>query len=167
MIRARINCWRGHSRLGTSEAALLSGQLNDPATDEYVRGFGLHVGLKLLLPILTPLKIGGTAASIASGNPLYILLPLLLLPILRTLITIWRILRSGRPTADFRQALLVGMFPVVGSLAYPVQMYAKFSELSVFLLRDFAGRLGCWLLAAGFRLTAEKTPVPKLPLSSR
>ena len=149
LIRARIYRWQGHSRLGNGEAAFLIGQLNDPATDEYVRGFGLHVGLKLLLPILTPLKIGGTAASIASGNPLYILLALLLLPILRTLITLWRILRSGRPTADFRQALLMGMFPVVGSLAYPVQMYAKFSELSVFLLRDFAGRLGCWLPVYG------------------
>jgi hypothetical protein len=28
-------------------------------------------------------------------------------------------------------------------------MYAKFSELSVFLLRDFAGRLGCWLPVYG------------------
>ena len=33
LIRARINRWQGHSRLGTGEAALLSGQLNDPATD--------------------------------------------------------------------------------------------------------------------------------------
>ena len=103
---------------------------------KYVRGFGHRVGLELL-PILTPLKIVGTVASIASGNPLQILLP-----ILRTLITNWRSLRSGHPTADLRQALLMGMFPVVESMAYPVQIYAKFSELSVFLLRDFAGRLG-------------------------
>ncbi len=145
VIRSRIERWRQRSRLTEQQAEHLNDQLSSPAVDEYVRGFGLHVGLKLLLPIMMPLKVGGAAASVASGNPFYFLFMLMLLPLLRTSITLWRMIACRGSVSEFRQALLVGILPVVGSLAYPVQMHARFSHLSLFILRDFAGRVGCWL----------------------
>jgi len=145
MIRSRIEHWRDQSRLSDQAADSLTQQLDSTAVDEYVRGFGLHVGLKLLLPVVMPLKVGGAAASLASGNAFYFLFTLMLVPMLRTCVTVWRMMASQRSVSDFHQALLVGILPVVGSLAFPVQMSARFSGLSMFLLRDFASRLGCWL----------------------
>jgi len=145
MIRSRIEHWRDQSRLSDQAADSLTHQLESTAVDEYVRGFGLHVGLKLLLPVVMPLKVGGAAVSLASGNAFYFLFMLMLVPMLRTCVTVWRMIASQRSVSDFHQALLVGILPVVGSLAFPVQMSARFSGLSMFLLRDFASRLGCWL----------------------
>jgi hypothetical protein len=145
IIRSRIESWQRQHRLPDAVAKNLTNQLNSNAIEEYVRGFGLHVGLKLLLPIVMPLKVGGAAASLASGNPLYFLFMLMLVPILRTCVTIWRMIASRESFASFRQAMMVGLLPVVGSLAFPVQMSARFSELSLFLMRDFASRLGCAL----------------------
>lgn len=141
-IRTRIRSWQQEQRLSEAEAQRMNAQLNNHGVDEYVRGFGMHVGLKLLMPFVLSLKIGGAAASVASGNPFYFLFMLMLVPMLRTAITIWRKLATGRPMADYRDALIVGILPVVGSVAYPVQMHCKFPELSLFLLRDFASRLG-------------------------
>lgn len=145
LIQSRIGQWQRASRLTADQADELQRQLDSAAVDEYVRGFGMHVGLKLLMPVMTSLKVGGAAASVASGNPLYFLAMLMLLPMLRTGVTLWRMIASGQPAANYRDALLVGVMPVVGSLAYPVQMYAKFPALSLFLLRDFASRVGCSL----------------------
>jgi hypothetical protein len=141
-IRSRIQTWQQEQRLGEAEVQRLNAQLDNHGVDEYVRGFGMHVGLKLLMPFVMSLKIGGAAASVASGNPFYFLVMLMLVPMLRTAITIWRKFTTGRPLADYRDALIVGTLPVVGSIAYPVQMHCKFPDLSLFLMRDFASRLG-------------------------
>lgn len=145
MILSRIDSWQRDLRLNSQAAGTLVQELHSPAVAEYVRGFGLHVGLKLLTPLAMSLKVGGAAASLASGNPFYFLLTLMLLPILRTVVTLWRMFVTVSPFADYRDALLVGILPVVGSLAYPVQMHARFPALSNFLLRDFAARCGRWL----------------------
>lgn len=149
MILSRVDSWQRDRRLTSQAAATLVQELDSPAVAEYVRGFGLHVGLKLLTPLAMSLKVGGAAASLASGNPFYFLLTLMLLPILRTAVTLWRMVVTNSPFADYRDALLVGILPVVGSLAYPVQMHAKFPVLSNFLLRDFAARCGRWLPVYG------------------
>lgn len=144
-IRSRIRVWQQEQRLSEVEVQQLNAQLDNHGVDEYVRGFGMHVGLKLLMPFVMSLKVGGAAASVASGNPFYFLFMLMLVPILRTAITLWRKFATARPMADYRDALLIGILPVVGSIAYPVQMNCKFPDLSQFLLRDFASRVGRWL----------------------
>jgi hypothetical protein len=150
LIRSCIHAWEHSERLAAVDAARLRHELDSGEIDEYVRCFGMHLGLKLLLPLLVPLKVGGIAAFVASHNPLY-LLPILVAPALRTAITLWRMIATRRPVADFADALVVGTLPVVGSLAYPVQMYSKHRELSCFLLRDSAARLGRWLPIYGGR----------------
>ena len=66
-------CGRSGIRLSDQAADSLTHQLESTAVDEYVRGFGLHVGLKLLLPIVMPLKVGGAAVSLASGKSTFLL----------------------------------------------------------------------------------------------
>jgi hypothetical protein len=144
LIRTCIRQWENAGRLTPIEAMHLRRQLECSDMDEYVRCFGMHMGLKLLLPLLLPLKVGGGAAFIASGN-LWFLFILFLMPACRTAITLWRMLLRKRPAVDYLDALLVGTLPTIGSLAYPVQMYSKYRELSAFLLRDSAARMGRWV----------------------
>lgn len=150
LIRTWIRQWEDSGRLTPREAMQLRRQLCASDMDEYVRCFGMHMGLKLLLPLLTPLKYGGGAVSILAGN-LWFLFFLLLMPACRTAITLWRMVASKRPLTDYLDALIVGVLPVAGSLAYPVQMYARYRELSTFLLRDAAARLGRWIPVYGGR----------------
>lgn len=142
LLRNRLRDWFSEQRLTEPQWKHLSYQLGNPAIEEYVRGFGMHVGLKLLLPLLLPLKAVGAAASIASGNPFYFLIVLMALPMLRTAVTLWRMMASRRPVQDFRDALLVGALPTVGTLAFPLQMHSRSPELSTFLMRDFAAQVG-------------------------
>lgn len=145
IIKKRIHSWRRSERLTEKEEKTLLEQLDHPAIEEYLRGFGLHLGLKFLFPLILSLKAAGAAASLASGDPLYFLVMLMLLPLLRTIVTVWRKMATGRPWLDFRDALVVGLLPSVGSLAFPVQMYSTCSNLSMFLIRDFAAQVGRWL----------------------
>jgi hypothetical protein len=144
LIRSWIRQWEDAGRLTLREAMQLRRQLGASDMDEYVRCFGMHMGLKLLLPLLTPLKYGGGAVSLLSGN-LWFLFFLMLMPVCRSIITVWRMIAGRRPPTDYVDALIVGALPVIGSLAYPVQMYSRYRELSAFLLRDSAARLGRWI----------------------
>jgi hypothetical protein len=150
LILCSILQWRRVARLLPQEEAALRQQLDSRDMAEYVRCYGIHVGLKVLTPLLAPLKLGGIPAFFASGNPLC-LLPLLVMPACRTAVTLWRMALRQRPATDYLEALLVGMLPVVGNLAYPVQMYAKYPELSTFLLRDSSARMGRWIPIYGGR----------------
>ncbi len=144
-IHSRLAAWQRDGRLSEVESAQLRRQVQHPAVEDYVRGFGMHLGLKLLAPLLASLKVGGAAASLASGNPLFFLMSLMVGPALRTAITAYRKLATGRPWGEYRQALLVGLIPTVGALAFAVQIGSRFPHLSTFLLRDFAARVGRWI----------------------
>lgn len=144
-IHGRIHTWQQEQRMSQLEAAQLCRQAQHPSVEDYVRGFGMHLGLKLLSPLLASLKVGGAAASLASGNPIFFLLSLTVGPALRTAITAYRKLATGLPWSEYRQALLVGVLPTVGTIAFGVQIGNRFPQLSAFLMRDFAARVGRWL----------------------
>jgi hypothetical protein len=141
IIGEMVRRWKRYGRIGAAEAELLERQLAASELDEYVRCMGMHLGLKLLLPLIAPLKVGGVAAAIATGNPLY-LLPIAFLPACRTAITLWRMAHPSRRHIRYIEALAIGPLPVLGSLAYPVQLRASHPELSELVLRDAASRLG-------------------------
>ena len=110
----------------------------------------MHVSIKLATPLLVPLKVGGLAGFLATGSFLY-LLPLLVNPIFRTAITLSRMATNRRSGTAYGEALLVGALPVVGNLAFPVQMFASHPELSIFLIRDAVARLSRCLPIYGGR----------------
>ena len=63
-------------------------------------------------------------------------------------------LHPARRHIRYTEALLVGLLPAVGSLAYPVQMHAKHPEL---LLRDAASRAGRWMPIYGEKTLDSKS----------
>ena len=56
---------------------------------------------------------------------------------------------ATRRGTQYGEALLVGMIPAVGNLAYPAQMYAAYPDLSIFLIRDSAARAARWIPICG------------------
>ncbi len=147
-IEAAIERWVQQQRISQREANHLRSDLAAQEIAVYARGFGMHLGLKTLAPLIMPAKVGGVAAFIATGNP-WFLLPLLLLPCLRLILTIvswWSSRGRGVPHGE---ALLTSWLPTVGSAAFPFQMFASRPRLSVFLIRDVASRIGCNLPVYG------------------
>lgn len=140
LASSTINDWRSSRRLSEEEAASLHRQLDGDEIREYLHGFGWHLGLKCLTPFILPMKVGGVVLWWETGDARF-LLAWLLLPLLRTAVTLWRVFASRRRRVAFGEALIVGALPTVGSLAYPLQMYSTQPLLSRFLLRDAAARL--------------------------
>ncbi len=151
-IRRALREWADEGRLHPGEYVPLRQDSQSHELDEYARCFGMHLSLKLITPVLLPLKIGGVAAFAATGE-IKFLLPMLVAPALRTAITLWRMLRNGWRGLKYGEALLVGMLPLFGILAYPVQMFASHRRLSTFLIRDCAARIARCLPIYGGRNT--------------
>ena len=149
-IRGTIREWDKAGRLQPGELQALQSESSSQNFDEYARCFGMHLSVKLIAPLLIPLKIGGVFAFVLTGDFLC-LLPIVVSPACRTVITLWRMARNVRRRVNYGEALLVGVLPVIGNLAYPVQMYASHRRLATFLIRDNAARLGRWLPIYGGR----------------
>ncbi len=140
-IESSITSWQRAQRISAQQADQLRLQLSGNEVRAYMRGLGAHLALKTFAPVVVPAKYGGIAAFIASGN-LWFLLPMLLMPVLRSLVTLASWWSTRRQRIPHGEALLAGMLPVVGSVAFPLQMFTTRSELSMFLIRDAASKLG-------------------------
>lgn len=140
-IEASIDRWRDSQRISEEEANGLRQDLCGSEVRAYTRGFGMHVALKASAPIIAPAKVGGVAAFVASGN-LWFLLPMLATPLMRTAVTLANWWTTRHQHIPHTEALAMGLLPVVGSVAYPLQMFATRPKLSTFLIRDAASRLG-------------------------
>jgi hypothetical protein len=140
-IEASIDRWSDSERISAPEAEELRRDLSGSEVRTYTRGFGMHVALKALAPIIVPAKVGGFAAFLAGGSP-WFLLPILATPLMRSTVTLaswWTTRHEHVPHAE---AFAVGWLPVVGSMGFPVQMFATRRRLSTFLIRDAAAKLG-------------------------
>ena len=140
-IRRTIRCWEKTGRMNGSEANQLRTELSTEQMRHYLRGFGLHLGLKCLTPLMTPLKIAGLASFYESNNLIY-LAPLIAMPIARAILTTCNAWISRSDQIPHRLALILSWTPVLGTLAFPFQMYASSGSVSRFLIRDFASQVG-------------------------
>jgi hypothetical protein len=146
-VERRIDAWEDRGQLSADDAARLRAELADEASSAYLSDFGAHLGLKatfqlLELTLLSLLVAVGVvplwlfAAVVAADGLLY-----------RTAYTLYR---SARELAARRAppwvALLVGLAPLLGSLAFPAQVVwsAKEREELVmrFVVTDLLTRLG-------------------------
>ena len=154
--------WTADGRLTPEDETLIRSRVEDGSMQEYIRCFAFHATLKLLSPLTTSLKIAGfalLAAGMSSAaidteltsmygmipSALYVPLAILLIvntSILRTLVTLSRIVVKRGSHFSYGIALFVGMLPTVGSFAYPLQMYWTCRELSFFLTRHIVARVG-------------------------
>tara|TARA_R110002049_G_scaffold4601_4_gene31822 strand:- start:42870 stop:45191 length:2322 start_codon:yes stop_codon:yes gene_type:complete len=141
-IEASIEKWRCRERFSADEANRLRQGVSGEHVSIYARGFGMHLGLKAIAPLLAPAKVGGVAAYASGASVWVLLVPFALTPLLRTLVTaasMWN--ARGKQIRHF-EALVAGLMPTIGSLAFPIQMFSSRRDLSVFLIRDAASRAG-------------------------
>ena len=151
-VAARIDRWERRGQLSAEEAQFLSEALHREAVSSYITDFGVHIALKPpirclqwgVLPVLFAsgvIGIGATAALIAFGGMIG-----------RTLYTLGRtvqaVLRHERPPWIARG---VGLLPVVGIVAYPIQI--------VYLGAERAGKLAGFIIYDTMTAAGELLPV--------
>jgi hypothetical protein len=140
-VEASIERWEQAGRISDFEAEQLRSDLSGSEVRAYTRGFGMHLALKALGPLIVPMKFGGLAAFIASGNP-WFLLPLIFTPLLRTIVTLVNWWTTRHEHIPHGEAFVMGLLPTLGSLAFPLQMFSARPHLSTFMIRDGASKLG-------------------------
>ena len=170
-IDKNLKEWEADGRLDAASGHELRVRMEADAAQEYLRGFGLHLGLKFLSPITTALKIIGIGWFLQSfarvypdidphepirfrfitacigtciASPLAVLM-IMSTSVLRTIVTLWRMLgreRRQRRHLGYAVALVFGLMPVLGSFAFPLQMYAECRGLSIFILRHLLAKIG-------------------------
>jgi hypothetical protein len=139
-VDGEVDSWHKSGRLTDAEAYEIRRGMESPEVLEYVKGFTIHVVLKLVdPPFVGNLFIVWLA--------IYYELPQLLGSVfissaLRTIYTCYRALRNWGKGISYRNALLVGMLPQVGVLAYSVQMAGVQPRLSRFLALRQAAKFG-------------------------
>jgi len=172
LIVTRFDEWTRDRRMGREEREVLQRQLDRSSMQEYVRCFGFQAALKFLEPVTASIKLLGIAwfgytltqhfpsldlqtipwhdlsaemvgalLTTCARNPLSLVL-MVNTSVWRTLITLWRMLSWKRRHISYRTALIVGLIPAFGTLAYPIQMYAGCRELSIFLMRHLLAKIG-------------------------
>ncbi len=146
-VGSRIEKWRGRGQLGDSEAKYLKGELYGDESSLYIADIGIHIAIKpvvkavtwLLLPALygagvinEVFLVTGVVVSGAIGRTLY--------TVPRTIAALAR----GAPAPWV--ALIVGLLPVVGNLAFPLQLlYAgsvRGGSIAKFLVYDILALIG-------------------------
>jgi len=139
-VMENINSWQNSGRLTESEAGKLRKDAQSPVAEEYIQGFVAHMGLQLIEPPFI-----GNAALIALavflGCP-ELLGALFISPVLRTIYTLYRRIKNRGKGIAYHYAFLVGALPKVGALAYCTQMYSTYPDLSIFLTRFHAAKVG-------------------------
>jgi hypothetical protein len=145
--RGRIRAWRERGQLQEAEARRLLGELRGDQASAYLSDFGAHLGMKATFQLLEfTLFAALTAAGIVSPWVLPLLIALDGL-IYRTAYTLYRmghaaVRRQPLPWV----ALLVGLVPLLGSLAFPAQMVRSANDrdefVARFLIYDSLTRLG-------------------------
>ncbi|MCG8651828.1 MAG: hypothetical protein MI861_18455 [Pirellulales bacterium] len=140
-IETSIERWQSNQRISPQQAQELRQDLCANEVHAYARGFGMHLALKTLAPVIVPAKVGGVAAFLASGN-LWFLLPMFLTPLMRTMVTLANAWSTRHQQIPHGEALMTGWLPLVGLVAFPLQMFSTRPKLSTFLIRDTASKLG-------------------------
>lgn len=146
-VSRSIDAWRDRGQMSTTDADELRAHLDSEESTSYMTDFGIHLALKpfvksieyWVFPLLFATGwISGTtlAVAILAGGALG-----------RTLYTAGRLLQSVVHNREKPWiALFVGVLPIVGNFAYPLQLlYSSTREqdsLARFILYDHFGRLG-------------------------
>jgi hypothetical protein len=144
-VASRIRAWCKRGQLSSDAARGLRDRLANDESSEYLADFGVHIAIKpfvkliefWILPMMWGLGLLSTGAlavwMLACG------------PVMRTFYTGMRgmdALREGKETPWV--ALAVGAIPVLGNLAYPMQILYSSTEKDIarFILYDAGARVG-------------------------
>ncbi len=161
LVERRIRCWRARGQLRAEQARRLEQTVYEAAVLTHVTDFGMHLALKPLVKALTwwalPacyamgwVPIEALLVGVAGGGPLA-----------RTVYTAWRCVDARRRRRALPWlALGIGALPVVGNLAFALQLVWSASEegeqLGRFLIYDACTRVGAALPIWGGADTATE-----------
>ncbi|MEM9366284.1 MAG: hypothetical protein AAGD07_09815 [Planctomycetota bacterium] len=137
-----VRRWRSREWIDAEIAEKLLRDFEDPKVGIYARGLAKHLAIKAFSPLASIMKLSGFALTITGGSFWYSVLPFLLMPLGRSIITLqsWWVSRHQR--TPHARAFFVGLIPTLGSMAFITQMYSSLPAISEFLLRDSASRIG-------------------------
>lgn len=163
-----IGQWTNRGQLTDEQANILRAQIGSPDSSVYITDFGIHIAIKpavkatqyWLLPALF-------AFGLIGGKALAILI-LVGGAIGRSAYTLGRMIQSAANGHEKPWvALVVGVMPLVGNLAYPAQMIysagGKDEKLGRFMMDDGFARLGRHLPVWGGQDTWTEHVLNRVP----
>jgi hypothetical protein len=160
-VGRRVDAWQSRSQLTAEESNHLRAELRSGPASTYLTDFGMHLAIKVPMKLLVYGVVLPLAATGLIGPLTAAALFLAAGPFGRTLYTLTRtgeamVHRTERPWA----ALLVGLMPVVGNVAYPMQVLyssaSRQSKLAQFIVCDAVTRFGQHLPIWGGQDTATE-----------
>ena len=147
-LKREIVKWHDRKFLTDSQFVFLKNELKKDDISAYLTDFSIHIGLKPLVKIFSWLIM---PAIIALGWCSFQTGALIILaagPISRTIYTVWRMTHSlvkSNPHFPFL-ALFIGLFPVIGNLAYPIELIyqstGRKDTLARFIAYSFSAKIG-------------------------
>lgn len=146
-VRSQIEKWRERGQLKSAEANGLVADLQDDEASLYVTDFGIHVAIKPAVKAMTWLLLPALYAVGAINEAVLVAGVIAGGSIGRTVYTLARVIAAiGRGAAARWIALGVGIVPVVGNLAFPLQLLysgrVDGSPIAKFLVYNYASMLG-------------------------
>jgi hypothetical protein len=145
-VGRRIEKWHHRKQINDEEANLLSTELERDSASDYLNDFAVHLGIKVVtkfielsIPILFAIGLLDEVVAITwflIGGPIY-----------RSIYTLYRMLQAAREGKALPWvALLVGLLPTIGDIAYPCQIIylagGRRGKVARFIVYDFFTRLG-------------------------
>jgi hypothetical protein len=154
-VRRCAQHWQERGQLRDDEARQLLDEIDEDESSAYLSDFGAHIGLKLSLQLLEYtlfavlytlgiINAAILAAIVLADGMLY-----------RSAYTLYRIAHATRHGEERPWiALGVGIFPLIGSLAFPVQMLysgaaREDQKVASFIIYDTFSRIGARIPIAG------------------
>ena len=148
-VGRRIAHWQDRGQLEAADADELRRGLDAEEASTYLTDFGVHVGIK---PLVKTLQWWVLPALFATGHIDGLVFGVLMVEggaVARTIYTLGRLLQN---TVRRREkpwvALAVGMMPMIGNLAYPLQLLFRgahtHAPIAQFIVYDTFSRLGRW-----------------------
>ncbi len=147
-LKKEIDKWHSRKLFTDTDSNFLKYELEKDDKSSYLTDFSIHMGIKPFVKIFSliimPLLIAGGLFSLQSGA----IIILASGPIARTLYTVWRMTHSlikSKPHFPII-ALIVGLFPVIGNLAYPAELIyqstGSSNKVSKFIIYSFSAKVG-------------------------
>ena len=142
--------WHSRGQISASHAAKLRERIGSPESSVYISDFGVHVAIKPIVKSVQYLVLPGLFAMGLVSGPVTAFLIVAGGAMGRTAYTLGRIIQLSRGNHSRPWvALVVGVLPVVGNLAFPTQvLFSVRGEneiLARFMLDDGFARIGRYL----------------------
>ena len=146
-VALRVARWEKRRQLTETQASQLRDDLEKEEASSYLSDFGVHVAVKPLVKVLQWWLLPALWAMGAINLTMLGLLAVSGGAIVRTLYTLGRLIQSARAGCEKPWiALIVGVIPMVGNLAYPVQIIFsgahKHAKVAQFMLYDTFSQFG-------------------------